>query len=206
MGILLLNSVFLEQLKSCIYKIVDRTIPLDCTRRGAPGQLVRLPLRWSISFSYVSAHFCFSFCVSWLSSPIIFLPHHPLTFSVTSLSLSLSCFSCLSICLCPSPVSVSPAFYLQSVSQALSLSLLSFLLFPISLCPSFLLSVSLLSFSLSFPYLSVSLFLCFAATYYCKCKGLCHSRTHGSDAILSNMTGVFEENKKTEAKPFKVLQ
>lgn len=54
-GILLLNSVFLEQLKSCIYKIVDRTIPLDCTRRGAPGQLVRLPLHWSDSASFSPA-------------------------------------------------------------------------------------------------------------------------------------------------------
>ena len=43
-------------------------------------------------------------------------------------------------------------------------------------------------------------------TYYCKCKGSWHSRTHESDTILSNMTGVFEENKKMKAKPFKVLE
>ena len=43
-------------------------------------------------------------------------------------------------------------------------------------------------------------------TYYYKCKGSWHSRTHESDTILSNMTGVFEENKKMKAKPFKVLE
>ena len=76
-----------------------------------------------LCFSYVSAHFCFSFCVSWapLPSSLDFL----CDFSVSHLSLSALFLMSLHLSLSLSCLFVSPAFSLQSVSQALSLSLLS---------------------------------------------------------------------------------
>lgn len=157
-----------------------------------------------LSFYLFFLYFC-PFYSSHFPSSLDFFSNHSLisliSISHMSLHLSLS-LSCLF---------VFPSFYFQSVFQAFSLAFPSLLflfsyflsLFPLSLLfISF--SVALLSFSFFFPYLF--LFFCFASIDCWQYEGSQHSRTPECDAILSNMIGVFEENKKMKAKPFQVLE
>lgn len=138
---------------------------------------------------------------------LILIPGPCLPSSLDFLS-GLSLFSMSYMSLHVSPSLLSPCFpstfslFLKALLSLLSLS------FPFPFLPvssflpliSCLLSVSLL-FSSSFPYLTLypslglSLCLCLAPTYCCKCGGSWHSRAYESGAVVSRMTGVFEENK-----------